>query len=157
LKYILAVVFILLVATLYFVLGPDRTFEAGKLEEIPVTDSEDSSATVSNETEKISAEDKRRAAMHEEFEKLEKARRNLERKLSRLKALLWDLKFPAKKSADIKEQMQTGYALLKNKKLLGAYYGLNQIEDELGQVDFVYQNLQKIEQQIREIKNKQPE
>jgi len=47
-------------------------------------------------------------------------------------------------------------ALLKNKKLLGAYRELDQLEDELGQVDFVYQALKKIEQQIREIKNKQP-
>ena len=155
-KYILGVVFIFVAVTLYFVLGPERTFEAGKLEEASVTDTQDSSDTIFNEPEKISAEDERHAAMQEAFEKLEKARRNLERKLSRLKALLWDLEFPAEKSAEIKEQMQTGYALLKNKKLLGGYRELNQLEDELGQVDFVYQALKKIEQQIREIKNKQP-
>ena len=151
-KYILAIVLVLIIATVVFIMVPETTYEAGKPDTIAKNEQQAPDAVVIDEAQ-TSAQDERRAAMHAEYEKLEKARRNLERKLSRLKALLWDLKLPAQESLEIKEQMQTGYGLLKNKKMLGAYFELKQLTDELGRVEFTYQNLTAIEEKIRAMKD----
>ena len=151
-KYILVVVFILIVTTLYFVFGNDTQFHAGKPEQVMTEPVQEQPVMQENDTTTGTDDDARYQAMQAEFEKLEKARRNLERKLSRLKALLWDMEFPAEKSIAIKEQMQSGYALLKNKKLLGAYRELDDIKKESSEIEFVYNNLNTIEEEIREIK-----
>lgn len=158
-KYILIVVFILIIATLYFVFIPGETHIAGKLDTSTLENVQQQTSEPSSDPASKPEEDLRRAAMQETFEKLEKARRDLDGKLSRLKALLWGLEFPAEKSEAIKEQMQTGYALLKNKKLLGAYRNLDQIQEELDQLNFVYQSLLQLEEEVRVIrdsKRKQP-
>lgn len=147
-KYILAIVLLLIFGTLVFIFSPDKTFEAGKREIVP--------GTVQDEANEIelpaSAEDVRYEAMQMEYEKLEKSRRNMDRKLARLKAILWDVKLPAEQAAEIKKEMQNGYALLKNKKMLGAYFELSQIVTENEQINFVYNNLEIIEQRLRELK-----
>ena len=152
-KYILIVVFLLIIATLYFVFIPEQAHIAGKPDSPVQENIQQETSEASSEPESKSEEELRREAMHETFEKLEKARRDLERKLSRLKALLWGLEFPAEKSEAIREQMQTGYALLKNKKLLGAYRDLEHLKEDLDQIGFVYQSLVQLEEEVRKIKD----
>jgi len=151
LKYILAIVVVLIIGTLIFIFSPDKTFEAGKREVISEAVQE---KTITIE-EPPSTEDERYAAMQMEFEKLDKARRNLDRKLARLKAILWDVKLPVDQAAEIKKEMQNGYALLKNKKMLGAYFELSQIVTENEQVNFVYSNLDVIEKRMRKLKKQE--
>ncbi len=157
-KYILAIVLLLVIGTIIFVMAPERTFEAGKPSETSAIEQESESISTTDTAEMVAA-DQRHTAMLAEYEKLEKARRNLDRQLARLKAILWGVMLPREQAAEITEQMKTGYALLKNKRLLGAYYNLSEITSELGQVRFIYNKLKDIEQTVREIKeqNKKPE
>ena len=84
-----------------------------------------------------------------EYKKLEKARRNLDRRLSKLKAITWGMKLPPDEAKKINREMLQGYRLLKSKKLLGAFHRLEDIQKELIQVEYAYQELGKIEANIR--------
>ncbi|MGH8121027.1 MAG: hypothetical protein ACRESK_10480 [Gammaproteobacteria bacterium] len=146
-KYILGMVFILVVATLIFIFRPQPTFEAGKAVPVPeeVTPPAEQAATA----EQPSPDELRRAAMHAEFDELAHARRNLEQKLNKLKVVLWDVKLPRAESEAITETMKNSYAMLKNLKLLGAYSGVEQISTELARVKYLYAQLQEIEDKYR--------
>ena len=75
--------------------------------------------------------------MEAEFEKLKLARRNLESRLSRLKAIMWGKKISREEGDAINEQMKNGYALLKYQKLMGAYTDAEQISVELARIEFI--------------------
>ncbi len=149
-KYILGIVVILIIGTLFFVLRPEPTYEAGQSTVTEKTIEVEEQEQVSPEQVE---EDLRRQQMEETYAKLEKARRNLERRLSRVKALLWNLKLPAAESAAIQEQMKNGYALLKNKKLLGAFFNHDDLKTELERVEFAYNNIVALDEKIRETKS----
>lgn len=106
-------------------------------------------------TEAPDPEAERRAAMQAEYEALEKARRNLERRLGRMKAVLWGQKFTPEKNREITETLQSGYALLKNKKLLGAYRSLEEIKTERGQTEYIYEAIRALETEIKARKAQQ--
>ncbi|MBI4005978.1 MAG: hypothetical protein HY356_04865 [Gammaproteobacteria bacterium] len=155
-KYILGIVMILVVGTVIFITRPEKTFETGKPGITPeVTQQQIPEDTVTSEN--ISQEspvDGRRAAMQMEYDKLTKARKNLEKRLSRLKAVLWDVELPKEQGEKITEQMKNAYALLKNPKMLGAFSGVSEISDELSRVEFVYNNLEGVEESVHAM-NKQ--
>ena len=94
--------------------------------------------------------EQKREAMAAEFEKLKKARRNLEAHLSRLKAILWGVEMPKAESDAISNEMKNGYLLLKNKKLMGAYADVAAITDEYDRVEYLNDYLKKIEEKYRE-------
>ena len=48
--------------------------------------------------------------------------------------------------------MKNGYALLKNKKLLGAFFNHDNLNTELERVEFAYNNIVALDEKIREIK-----
>jgi len=149
LKYIIGIVVLLLVTTIFFITRPDPGYVSGESVSgtgqvtTPVVDAGD------DKTEKTDDETIRRAEMTAEFERLNKARRNLESLLNRLKALLWGLELPREERDAISETMKNGYGLLKHKKLMGAYPGVKEISDELSQVEFVYSQLKAIEEKYR--------
>lgn len=148
-KYILGIVLCLIIATVYFITRPEPVFEAGKETVVPQTKQEpvlDSSLV--NE-ENASKENARRAAMEAEYTKLEKARRNLESRLNRLKAIFWGVKVPKEEYETISTQMKNGYKLLKDKKLMGAYTDVSAISNELSRVEFIDNYLQGIENEYR--------
>lgn len=146
-KYILAIVFVLIVATVIFIIRPQPSFEAGKTGSVPP-------ATLAAEEkagdnpEQIQA-DQRRAAMQAEFDQLARARRDIDQKLNKLKVVLWDLKLPKAESDAITETMKNSYAMLKNPRMLGAYYGVEEISTELARVKYLYTQLQEIEDKYR--------
>ena len=148
-KYMLALVIVLVAATVYFVTRPDPEYRVGStLEEVPIERAEpDPVATPAEPADGV--EDERLAAMQAEFEALKKARRNLESRLNRLKVVLYGIELPAEERNAISESMKNGYRLLKNKKLLGAYSELQAITDELRQVEYVKDELQVIEDKYR--------
>lgn len=147
-KYILAIVLCLIVVTVYFVTRPEPVFEAGKETTLPQKEQE---VTVNTDEDKQEAKEieERRTAMEAEFDKLEKARRNLESRLHRLKAIFWGVKVPREKYEAISQEMKNGYMLLKDKKLMGAYPDVEAISQEVSQVEFVDAGLAKIEEEYR--------
>lgn len=151
-KYILLIVSLLIVLTVYFViLKPDPVYEVGTPAPSEADDTEAVDTVPMEETtaEKAAAE-ARRAEMHALYDRLEKARRNLERRLSRLKALLWDIELPREEGERIQARMKNAYGLLKNRKMLGAFGSVEALRDELTRVEFAYRELEPVERMARE-------
>jgi len=150
LKYILGIVLILIALTVYFITRPQPVFEAGERPVEPQTTGTESAAGPAQPDQATEALDQKRQAMEAEFEKLKKARRNLDAHLSRLKAILWGVEMPKAESDAISNEMKNGYLLLKNKKLLGAYADVAAITNEYDRVEYLNDYLKKIEEKYRE-------
>lgn len=149
-KYILLIVLALLVATMIFVFGLFGTDQKVVVVSKPAVES----ATVDGlEDENDAAEEARYAAIQAEYKKLEKARRNLDRRLARIKAVMWNVQLPPEQAEDIVSKMRKGYRLLKTKKLLGAFFGLQSISDELVRVEYAHQNLEGVVEAVRAAKS----
>lgn len=151
-KYILLIVSLLIALTVYFVvIKPEPVYEVGKPIPAGVAGTEPEEVVpVEETTAEQTAAEARRAEMHALYERLEKARRNLERRLSRLKALLWDIELPREESEQIMTRMKNAYSLLKNKKMLGAFGSVDALREELSQVEFAYRDLEPVEKMARE-------
>ncbi len=144
-KYILVITLFLIAATVYFVTRPQPEFEVTGVSKVTET-VEEQESEIDSETARIA---ERRAIMEAEFEKLKVARRNLESRLNRLKAIMWGTELGREEAEAINEQMKNGYALLKHQKLMGAYTGVEQISDELARVEFINNYLREIEEKQR--------
>ena len=149
-KYILFIVLALVVGTMIFVFGLFGIDEKAVVVTTPVV----MPTTVNElEDENDAAEEARYAAIQAEYKKLEKARRNLDRRLARIKGVIWNVQLPAKQAEDIVSKMRKGYGLLKTKKLLGAFSGLQSISDELARVEYAYQSLEGVVEEVRAAKS----
>jgi hypothetical protein len=146
LKYILVITLLLITATVYFISRPEPVYEVVNIKKETETVAEPETPAVDPETAKIA---ERRVMMEAEFEKLKVARRNLESRLNRLKAVMWGTELGREEAAAINEQMKNGYALLKHQKLVGAYSSVEQISDELARVEFINDYLREIEEKQR--------
>ena len=154
-QYMLVLVLVLLTATVYFVTRPDPEYRVGStLPDVPIA--QEKSTDPAPETAD-SEEEQRRAAMQAEFEALKTARRNLESRLNRLKVVLYGVALPAEERNTINATMKNGYRLLKNKKLLGAYRSVEEIDEEILKTEFTYQQIVELEQMVREMKKNQQE
>jgi len=152
LKYILSIALLLFAATVYFVTRPQPDFEVGNVR-MDVEPVEDTREVEINPEAARDAE--RRAIMETEFEKLKVARRNLELRLNRLKAILWGKKITREEGDAINDQMKNGYALLKYQKLMGAYTDAEQISAELAQIEFINNQLKEVEERYRSERQQQ--
>ena len=149
-KYILGIVLFLIATTVYFITRPAPTFEAGKETAAPeIPQEKDQNILQEDESVEEVKADPRRIAMEAEYEKLEKARRNLESRLNRLKAIFWGVEVPKEQHEAISKEMRNGYMLLKNKKLMGAYADVADISNELSRVEFINNYLQEVEDKYR--------
>ena len=151
-KYILSIALLLFAATVYFVTRPQPDFEVGNVR-MDVEPVEDTREVEINPEAARDAE--RRAIMETEFEKLKVARRNLELRLNRLKAILWGKKITREEGDAINDQMKNGYALLKYQKLMGAYTDAEQISAELAQIKFINNQLKEVEERYRSERQQQ--
>jgi len=148
-KYILGMVLVIVAGTVVFLVQPRPTFKAGKpVPESPEPVAEFAEPPMADDLDEAML-DERRLAMEAEYEKLTRARRDLEQRLNRLKVLLWNVELPRAQSAAITEQMQNSYALLKNRRMLGAYSGPQEISEELARLEYAYENLDWIEETAR--------
>ena len=148
-KYVLLIVLALMIATVAFVFGWFSSDSKNVVVSVPVAETQTvNEAADENEL----AEEERYAAILAEYKKLEKARRNLDRKLARIKGVMWNVKLPAEQAEEIVSKVRKGYALLKSKKLLGAFSGLESISDELARVEYAYQNLEGVIEELKAVK-----
>ncbi|OGT66505.1 MAG: hypothetical protein A2993_01480 [Gammaproteobacteria bacterium RIFCSPLOWO2_01_FULL_47_190] len=145
-KYILSIILLLIAATVYFIIRPQPEFEVGNVR-ISAESAEEMEEDEIDPQATMAAQ--RRAVMEAEFEKLKLARRNLESRLSRLKAIMWGKKISREEGDAINEQMKNGYALLKYQKLMGAYTDAEQISVELARIEFINNYLKEVEDGYR--------
>ena len=137
---------LLIAVTIYFITRPQPEFEVGNVG--IVTESVEETGEAEFDP-KAAMDAERRAVMAAEFEKLKVARRNLESRLNRFKAIMWGQKDSREDVNEINEQMKNGYALLKYQKLMGAYSDVDQISDELARIEFINNSLREIEDRYR--------
>jgi len=149
-KYVLLIVIALVIGTVAFVFGWFGSDRDNLVVSAPVIETETTDEIM--DASEI-AEEERYAAILAEYKKLEKARRNLDRRLARIKAVMWNVELPAEKAEEIVSKIRKGYALLKSKKLLGAFSGLQAISDELARVEFAYQNLEGVAEEVKAAKS----
>ena len=149
-KYVLLIVIALVIGTVVFVFGWFGSDNRIVVVTEPVVETQTVNEVMDEDQ---IAEEERYAAILAEYKKLEKARRNLDRRLARIKAVMWNVKLPAEQAEEIVAKIRKGYALLKSKKLLGAFSGLQAISDELGRVEFAYQNLDGVVEEIKASKS----
>jgi len=149
-KYVLLIVFALILGTMAFVFGWFGSDSQTVVVKAPVVETE-----IVNEVndEDTVAEEERYAAILAEYKKLEKARRNMDRRLARIKAVLWNVELPAEQAEQIVSKIRKGYELLKTKKLLGAFSGLQSISDELARVEYAHENLEGLVEEIKAAKS----
>jgi len=139
-----------MIATVAFVFGWFGSDSKNVVVSVPVVETQ----TVDEEMDENEvAEEERYAAILAEYKKLEKARRNLDRRLARIKGVMWNVELPADQAEEMVSKVRKGYALLKSKKLLGAFSGLESISDELARVDYVYQDLEGVVKEIKAAKS----
>ncbi len=149
-KYVLLIVLALMIATVAFVFGWFGSDSKNVVVSVPVVETETvDQAMVENEL----AEEERYAAILAEYKKLEKARRNLDRRLARIKGVMWNVELPAGQAEKIVSKVRKGYALLKTKKLLGAFSGLESISEELARVEYANQELEGVIEEIKAAKS----
>jgi hypothetical protein len=149
-KYVLLIVLSLVIATGAFVFGWIGGNSKNIVVIVPVVETQ----TVEEEMDENQiAEEERYAAILAEYKKLEKARRNLDRRLARIKGVMWNVEMPADQAEEMVSKVRKGYGLLKSKKLLGAFSGLESIRDELARVEYVYQDLEGVVEEIKAVKS----
>lgn len=86
------------------------------------------------------------------YEELEEGRKKLKRRLSRLKHDMWGLKFAPDQAKKMSSIMLEGHKLIKNPEMLGAFFTVKQIEDEIAKISFAGKSLNEIDRMIEENK-----
>lgn len=148
-KYVLFIVLALVIGTLAFVFG---WFGIDSKTVVVSTTVVETEIAEDPGNEEMIAEEERYAAIMAKYKKLEKARRNLDRRLARIKGVMWNVELPAEQAEEIVNKVRNGYALLKSKKLLGAFSGLESINDELARVEYAYKELEGVVEEIKAVK-----
>lgn len=103
------------------------------------------SATSTEEVATESAdnnEEERYEAMKALYADVEKGRRNLKRRLSRLKMVLWDQQLPKEEAEEMQLELMNAYALLKSPRLLGSFRDLEDLEQEHTKLQYALEKVQ---------------
>lgn len=96
------------------------------------------------------SDDEKVKQMTAEYQTLEKERKNLKRRLARLKHEMWGLKFAPEDAKQMSEIMLNGYKLIKNPDMLGAFSSVKGIQDEIAKIKFAEKSLEQIDRMISE-------
>lgn len=134
----------------YLLLNLDGTANTDREQADTVMSSETAPAHRQTAEHDVSGSKKRIAAMRAAYAELEQARDTVRRQLGRLKSRTWKLRVSPEQARAITEQMQQGYAILKNPPMLGAFSSVAEIRQELGKVTRAADKLSALETTVRE-------
>lgn len=98
------------------------------------------------------SDDEKIMLMTAEYEILEKERKNLKRRLSRLKHDMWGLKFAPETAKKMSEIMLNSHKLIKNPDMLGAFSSVKGIQDEIAKIKFAESSIEQVSELIEENK-----
>ena len=96
-----------------------------------------------------SGDEEKTKLMKAEYEVLEQARKNLKRHLAQLKHEMWGLKFPAETAKEMSTSVMSASKLLKNAHMLGAFFNVEQIKDEIAKLNFAEKSLEEIDEIVK--------
>ena len=108
-----------------------------------------SAESANTDAQQLSEEDLLYQKKQDTYADLEKARRNLDRVVARIKAYSWNKRIPKEKAEAINSELLNAHGLLKNKKLLGAFKDLESIENELNKVQYSYSEIKEFIKYIK--------
>ena len=112
------------------------------LEDSRVTD--DSSTLLLN----TPSDDEKVKLMTAEYEILDKERKILKRRLSRLKHDMWGLQFVPEDAKIISEIMLNAHKLIRNPYMLGAFSNVEGIQNELAKIKFAEKSIDQVRAMI---------
>lgn len=118
--------------------------------EVEESEVEDDSAL---QTLNTPSDDEKIELMTSEYEILEKERKQLKRRLARLKHDMWGLKFAREDAKQMSEIMLNATRLIKNPDMLGAFHSIEGIQDEITKIKFAEKSLEQIDAMIEQNKN----
>ena len=98
------------------------------------------------------SDDEKIKLMTAEYEILEKERKNLKRRLSRLKHDMWGQKFAPETAKKMSEIMLSSHKLIKNPDMLGAFASVKEIQDEIVKIKFAESSIEQVSEFIEENK-----
>lgn len=149
-RNILLITLVLITAgLLYLFFDPDSSVTVEQ-EETELKEPVDAT-TAALQEQAIAADRKRRAAMRSAYAELEQARNDVRLQLGKLKSRLWKIETSPDQVRAIREQMQKGYATLKNPPMLGAFSSVDEIRQELARVTVLSNRLAALETTVQEI------
>ena len=145
------IAFILIAAgTGYLFLSPDRALKGDQEAQVGAKPQEEAPSVGQAPGQDLSADKKRRARMRAEYAELEQARDTVRRQLGNLRSRVWKLQLPPDQARVITEQMQRGYAVLKNPPLLGAFSSVGDISKETTRIKAIGNKLTTLEITVQE-------
>tara|TARA_R110000782_G_scaffold86887_5_gene168323 strand:- start:2834 stop:3334 length:501 start_codon:yes stop_codon:yes gene_type:complete len=100
----------------------------------------------------VPSDDEKIKLMTAEYEILEKERKNLKRRLSRLKHDMWGQKFAPETAKKMSEIMLSSHKLIKNPDMLGAFSNVKGIQDEIAKIKFAESSIEQVSELIEENK-----
>ena len=100
----------------------------------------------------VPSDDEKIKLMTAEYEILEKERKNLKRRLSRLKHDMWGQKFAPETAKKMSEIMLNSHKLIKNPDMLGAFSSVKGIQDEITKIKFAQSSIEEVSELIEENK-----
>lgn len=98
------------------------------------------------------SDDEKIKLMTAEYEILEKERKKLKRRLSRLKHDMWGQKFAPETAKKMSEIMLNSHKLIKNPDMLGAFSSVKGIQDEIAKIKFAESAIEQVSELIEENK-----
>ncbi len=94
------------------------------------------------------SDDEKIKLMKAEYLILQKERKNLKRRLSRLKHDMWGLSFVPEVAKKMSEIMLNSYKLIKNPDMLGAFSSVKEIQDERAKIEFSKNSIKQVREFI---------
>ena len=88
--------------------------------------------------------------MRAEYAELELSRDTVRRRLGKLRSRVWKLQVSPDQARTIREQMQQGYAALKNPPMLGAFSSVDDIRKNMARVKVIDNKLKTLEITVQE-------
>ena len=98
------------------------------------------------------SDDEKIKLMTTEYEVLEKERKNLKRRLSRIKHDMWGQKFEPETAKKMSDIMLKSHKLIKNPDMLGAFSSVKGIQDEIAKIKFSQSSIEQVSELIEENK-----
>lgn len=109
--------------------------------------------TADQQPESQSEADRRFAEKQATYEQLEKARRDLDRRLARMKMSLWKVELPKEQAEPMSEELMSAARLLQRPKLMGAFRSLEEIHQELVRVEYAKERVRELRLQVEAMKD----
>ncbi len=147
-RFLLLLVIVVVAVALAFISLPEdpgRMEKPAPIPETPITADKDEDETTEQQSAVETERDARLAAMKELYADLERERRNLRQRLNKVRYYLAEAKLPDTRAEKVQEELDSANRLLINPPLLGAFRGVDGIQQELDRIARINERLDEIE------------